>query len=81
MLKLLRIYLKRIGTLTLFCKMAENVKHWKSCVKFIWEDKFPLLEDLINEFCKGKFVVGIQYFQDVKTHVWNCVVSYKVLEE
>lgn len=61
--------------------MSEGTKHWRSCVKFILGDGLNQLEANINDFCKGKFVVGIQYPEFIKYDGFFAVVSFKVLDE
>jgi len=52
-----------------------------SKVKFIIAKSFADLEDSINEFCKQKVVVGIQYPEFPKEVDYIAVVSYKVNEQ
>lgn len=61
--------------------MSGEMKHYYSQVKFIVENSFRRLEDSINEFCKGKWVVGIQYPDVFQRVNFTAIVSYKLLEE
>lgn len=62
--------------------MENNKNYWRSRIEFITADNFELLQEKINQFCKDKFVVGIQYpdaFQIPEN--WTAVISYKIQEE
>jgi len=64
-----------------FRKMPED-KHWRSQIKVLQVKCLEDLESAVNEFCKDKFVVGIQYPDAM--HVdsgFTAIVSYKILEE
>lgn len=61
--------------------MSEEIKHWDSKVEFLYAPNLILLEDKINKFCEGKFVVGIQYPETLKGLDYMAVVSYKVKQQ
>ena len=60
--------------------METNSKHWRSRIGFVISDTYKDLQDAVNKFCEGKFVVGIQYpfVKDGSTEK-IAVISYKVL--
>jgi len=61
--------------------MTEN-KHWRSQVKLVHGINLEQLEKGINEFCKDKFVVGIQYPEAFQVEQsWTAVISFKILGE
>lgn len=62
--------------------MEEKKQFYRSRVEFILAKGLTEFQKSINDFCKDKFVVGIQYpdaFQDGEELV--AVISYKVQEE
>lgn len=61
--------------------MEENKNHWRSRVEIISEIDHKDLQKTINEFCKDKFVVGIQYPESLQNRFsFVAVISYKVQE-
>jgi len=63
-------------------EMSENKKFWRSQIRIIETGFLDQLENAVNEFCKDKFVVGIQYpdaFHGFRSVV--AIVSYKVLDD
>lgn len=58
--------------------MTVNYPQGDSRVEFIHGDSYQDLRDNINEFCEGKFVVGIQYPDAFQIGELTAVVSYKV---
>ena len=59
--------------------MTED-KHWSSRVEFVEAKFLRELIPKINEFCKGKFVVGIQYPDAFQEGGVVAIISYKVKE-
>ena len=61
--------------------MSEERNHWRSRVEMITAVDLGELQDRINDFCKDKFVVGIQYPDSLQPKVgFVAVISYKVQE-
>ena len=61
--------------------METDKKFWRSNVKFVQASSLEELQGSVNNFCKDKFVVGIQYpdaWQSATNFV--AVISYKVQE-
>ena len=61
--------------------MSPETKHWRSCVEFVKATTLLQLQQRINDFCKGKFVVGIQYPNELRELSYLAVISYKVLDD
>lgn len=62
--------------------MEENKNRWRSRIEIIQTPGISALQEVVNEFCKHRFVVGIQYpdsWQSPENLV--AVISYKVKEE
>jgi len=60
----------------------ENNSHWRSKVEIFQCTGLHDLQEAINDFCKDKFVVGIQYPEALKTEKnFPVVISYKVKDE
>lgn len=55
-----------------------NGYHWDSQVEVFQHADAILLRDAVNEFCPGRFVVGIQTHLDQLTKLWTAFVYYKV---
>lgn len=61
--------------------MENDKKFWRSQIQIVSSSNYKLLQESINEFCKDKFVVGIQYPDAWQTKLrLVAVVSYKVQE-
>ena len=61
--------------------MTGNFNVMESRIMIIEGKTLPILQDGINEYCKGKFVVGIQYPDKFQEGFWRAVISYKVKQE
>ena len=57
------------------------VKHWDSKVEVLEALNLGVLQTIINEFCKNKFVVGIQYPDSFQNRSYIAIVSYKVQQK
>ena len=56
----------------------EEHKFWRSQVNCVTAGSLSTLVTAINDFCKDKFVVGIQYPECFQGKEFCAVVSYKV---
>lgn len=61
--------------------MTENQKRSNSKVMILEAGTLSYLQSSINDFCVGKYVVGIQYPDAFQIGKFVAIVSYKVLEE
>ena len=62
-------------------QMEENKNHWRSRIYIVNAEDLGVLQKFINEFCKDKFVVGIQYPESLQPKEgFVAVISYKVQE-
>ncbi len=62
--------------------MNEEKNYWRSRIEIVIKDNLQELEVAVNEFCKDKFVVGIQYPDAFQGEEYKtAIISYKVQEE
>jgi hypothetical protein len=56
--------------------MEQNGKYWRTRHKSIITETILQMETQLNEFCKDRFVVATQLFQNDRS--WVAMVYYKV---